>query len=411
MATKTIDELLAPITTAQAKDAIYTALGTAGVNTTQWATGAVVRTLILVFSIMIAALSQVIVLVAKSGFTAFAVGDWLTLLAKYVYKVDRIDATYAAGAVTLVNSGGGVYNVAIGALILKGTVPRGDGSFPEYVNQTSFTLNAGATLTGLAFIALEPGSASNAAIGVITAFTTPLLKVTATNTATFLATDQESDGELALRCANKLGSLSPFGPYDAYTYAATSALLSTGGSAGCTRIRLVPDGFGNIAVYCATATGALTGVNNNTATPLGAVADAINKKAVPIPIVATCSNATNISVAWTYELWVYNTVNKTDTEIRAAVLLSIQTSVNNSPVGGNQDNVVFGSNGFYFQEDALAAIFKTFPEIWRVTLTNPSGAVSYPPNQVLQAPSSISNANSIIHQTAPPPGYSGASVS
>jgi hypothetical protein len=407
----TLDQLTTPITVNEAKDSIYTALGTAGITTTQWGSGAVVRSLIYVFALMLSVVSQVTAYVARSGFTAFARGDWLTNTAKYVYGVDRIEATYAAGTLRLSNTGGGVYSLAARALIVKRATVNSDGTKPEYVNQSSFTLGAGSvavpTVLDISILAIEPGTRSSALAGTITEFTTPLLKVTCTNLADILATDQEDDSQLALRCGNKLGSLSPFGPYDAYTYAATTAVTTSGASSGITRLGMNADGFGNIYIYAATATGSSTGVTSDPNTPLGAAWLAMQNKALPIGTDMILINAAGTSFTLTYDVWIYSTAQKTSTEIAAAILAAVNTSIYHTPVGGNKTSSVAFTNGTYYLDDLKTAIFSTFPEIFRVTLTSPSSDQTISYDNVLITPTSVT-AN--IHIVAPPAGYSGASV-
>src|SRR5687767_5936032 len=107
----TIESLTTPVTKDEAKEAIYEALATVGVNTTTWKPGAVVRTLVAIVAILFAACTNLIAEIAKSGFLELTSGSWLTLVARYVYGVTRLEATFGTGTLTLINSGGGVYDV------------------------------------------------------------------------------------------------------------------------------------------------------------------------------------------------------------------------------------------------------------------------------------------------------------
>ena len=96
-----------------------------------------------------------------------------------------------------------------------------------YRNTGSVSLGAMATLT-IPIRAVEAGSTSTSTAGTITAFETPVLGVTVSNAVEVVGRDEELDPALRARCSEKLGSLSPFGPWDAYTYAARNATRADG---------------------------------------------------------------------------------------------------------------------------------------------------------------------------------------
>ena len=81
-----------------------------GTKTTNWKPGAVVRTIVAVLAFVLAAFSVLTSLLAKSGFLELSSGAWLTLVARYVYGVERDTGSFATGFVTLDNAGGGVYS-------------------------------------------------------------------------------------------------------------------------------------------------------------------------------------------------------------------------------------------------------------------------------------------------------------
>ena len=88
--TVSIDDLTTPVTRDEAKASIYDAMGTVGVSTTAWRPGAVVRTMVAAIAILFAACTSLMAKIAKSGFLEFAVGTWLTLVARHVYGVERL---------------------------------------------------------------------------------------------------------------------------------------------------------------------------------------------------------------------------------------------------------------------------------------------------------------------------------
>src|SRR5262252_8646367 len=119
MATFTLAELVKPVTRQEVQASIYEALGVLGVNTTSWKPGAVPRVIIVAVSVVFSGFSELVSLTAKGGFLELAEGDWLTIVAHYVYGVDRIDATFASGGLTLSNSGGGEYALDPDDLIVR----------------------------------------------------------------------------------------------------------------------------------------------------------------------------------------------------------------------------------------------------------------------------------------------------
>ena len=88
-----LDTLTTPLTVAEIKAAIYDTIASEGVATTGWKPGAVVRTVIAGVAIVLAAMSSLIALVAKSGFLELSEGDWLTIVAEKIYGTTRSDGT------------------------------------------------------------------------------------------------------------------------------------------------------------------------------------------------------------------------------------------------------------------------------------------------------------------------------
>ncbi len=102
-----ISQLITGLTPLQVKGKIYQTLAQLRVNTTNWKPGGVVRLIISAASIVLSALSITISLIAQSAFLGTSQGDWLTIVALYVYGVTRAPAVSAAGLVTFTNSEGG----------------------------------------------------------------------------------------------------------------------------------------------------------------------------------------------------------------------------------------------------------------------------------------------------------------
>lgn len=368
--TTTLAELVTPMTVEEAKIAIYDALAARGVTTTGWKPGAVVRTIIAALAIILAAFSELQAAIAKSGFLDLAENAWLTLLARYVYDVERDTGAFASGDVTLTNGTGSIYSGDPGDLIfLNSTTGK------TYRNAAAFSLGSLGTIT-VAVEALELGIASNAAAGQIDALVTTLNGVTVTNSSALVGADEESDALLRLRCRESLGALSPNGPRDAYAYFARSAKNTDGTSIGVTRCEVIPDGYGNVTVYVATASGEVTGDPDNPDTALGAVNAAIQGKVVPDGVTAIIASATPKVVAVTYELWLRDTTGLTEAQVTALVSAALTSVIGETPIGGERIDLE-DSAGYVFVDALEAAIDDALPvgAVLKRTLTLPAADV------------------------------------
>lgn len=363
-----LESLTTPITVDEATASIYGVLAAVGAKTTTWKKGAVVRTIIAAVALILSSLSELMALIARSGFLELAEGDWLTLVARHVFGVERIDATFAAGFVTLTNTGGGVFNPDAGDIIVKNTV-----SGQTYRNTDAFSLGALGILT-IGITAVEAGARGTSAAGYIDSFETPLINVTVTNAAAVVGLDAETDPELRTRCLEKRSSLSPNGPRDAYAYFAKTATRADGTNVGVSRVRVSASSTtGQVTVTVASPTGAVSGDATDPATDLGAVDFAIKRNVVPDGVTETTQTATALIFNITYELWIYATVNLTDAEIGALVEARLETFFTTQPIGGN---VIGTDPGKVFQDAIRTAIGGTRPEIFHVIVSFP-GADSF----------------------------------
>jgi phage-related baseplate assembly protein len=391
-----LDDLVQPVTRAEVQQSIYDVLAAVGVNTTSWKPGGVVRTMIYAASVVLASLSDLQAKIARSGFLELAEDDWLTLVAHHVYGVDRIEATFATGEVQLTNAGGGVYSFDPDDLIFANSVTG-----KTYRNTEAVSLGALSTAT-VAVQATEVGVSSTSGVGEIDTMVTIVLGVTVENPAGVIGADAETDPELRVRCSEKLGSLSPFGPWDAYAFAVRSATRADGSSIGVNRIRIVKDGYGTVTTYLAGESGAIPGDAEDPDTDLGAANDAIQRKAAPLAVNAVVLSAVNHTIAVTYEVWLYNTSALTDEQIEGTIEDTIDTFFRAQPIGGN----VIGSDpGKIFVSALQAAIFDALPEIFRVAVTTPAADVAFAPEDV-----AITGVITVtaIHQEPPPEGFGGA---
>jgi uncharacterized phage protein gp47/JayE len=389
----TLDELTTPITKDQAKQSIYDVLAAVGVNTTSWKPGAVVRTMIAALAIMIAAFSKLTAAVTRGGFLELATGSWLDLVAHHVYGVDRVLETFAPGEVTLTNASLSVYSVDPEDLVFANP-----DTGKTYRNTTSFTLNAGATLT-IPIVAIEAGAASTSTPGTIVELETTLIGVTCTNVLAVVGLDEELDPVLRARCREKLGSLSPFGPWDAYTFALKNAIRVDGTPIGVTRARVVKDGYGNVTAYAATASGGVTGTSGDPATDLGALNSAVQRRAAPLAVTADTATAVNVSVPVTYEIWAYNTTGLTPAQWQTAIANALAAFLAAQPVGGN---VVEPAAGKIFVDGLRRAIGAVRSEIFQVAVTAPAADVTLAASDVAVLGTVTATA---IHEVPPPEGF------
>lgn len=391
-----LDDLVRPVTRAEAQQSIYDVLGIVGVVTTSWKPGAVVRTIIVAVAAVLAALSQLQAQIARSGFLAYSTGAWLTLVARYVYGVERIGATFASGELVLTNTGGGVFSFDPDDLIFLNTARS-----TTYRNAEAFSLGALSSVT-IQITATEPGAASSADPGEIDTLVTVVLGVTCSNLGTLTGTDAEEDAALRTRCQQMLGSLSPMGPWDAYTYAVRTATHPDGTTIGVTRVRIVKDGTGHVWVYCASNNGEVSGDPEDPNTDLGIANDAVQRRAAPLAVTAHVLSATSEIVDVTYEVWMYNTSALTVGEIEDTIETAIETFLAMQPIGGN---VVGSDPGKIFVSGIEHAIFDCLPEIFRVVVTLPAADLVLAANDV---PIKGVVTPTAIHQEPPPEGFGGA---
>jgi hypothetical protein len=388
-----LDETISPPTREEIQEIIYSVIGTVGVSTTNWKPGAVVRTIIAALAIVLYAAFQLQALIARSGFLDLATGVWLTLVARYVYGVERIEATFATGTVTLDNAGGGVYAFDPDDLIFSNP-----DTGKTYRNVEAVSI--GALETGIEVLvrAVEAGSTSTSLAGTIVEMVTAVLGVSCTNETAVIGQDEELDPALRTRCRVKLGSLSPMGPPDAYEYAARNATLTDGTPAGVTRTKDNRDGFGNFYLYCATDSGELEGTIGDLTTPLGAVDDAVQRRAAPLAVTAHTLSSTPVEVNIVYEAWAYNTSGLTSAQFQAAIAAKLVTFVRTEPIGGHE---ISPDPGKLFVETIRDTIRTARAELFHVVVTSPAADVEF---EIYEVPVLGTVTCTAIHLQRPPSG-------
>ena len=208
------------------------------------------------------------------------------------------------------------------------------------------------------------GSGSSAAATDIDDLVTTLLEVTVSNPTAATGIDAEEDEALRDRCRNKLGSLSPNGPADAYDYVALTPELT--GTTNVTRSRTLADSAtGDVTQYYAGPSGAVAGAD------VTLVNDAIQQWALPLTITHTGTSASNVVVAVTYQLWIYEAVGETVAAIETAVETALGVVMATQPIGGD---VITTPPGALYKSLIESTIMDVFPDhAFRVVVAVPAG--------------------------------------
>lgn len=154
----TFSELTTPLSRLEVEAAIYAAIQARGVATTSWKPGAIARTIISGVAIVLAAFSTLQQRIAESGFLELAAGDWLTIVAREVYGVERSVGSFAAGNLTLDNTAGGLFTPGIGDVIVSNSTTG-----KTFRNTAAFVLNPFQVGLVVPFEAVEIGADSTSA--------------------------------------------------------------------------------------------------------------------------------------------------------------------------------------------------------------------------------------------------------
>jgi len=327
-----------------------------GLPVSSWQTGDPTRSTYKYLAEVLATLETANSDYIKSGFLSTATGDFLTLLAKEVYNVDRVLATLATPTVTLTNTGGGLYDFqAVGELTVKSTA-----SGKTFHNTSFGTLSAGTTVT-FELIADEEGSDSSVVTDEIDDLVTGLLDVTVDSSTAATGVDEQSDPSLREQCNDTLGALSPNGPPDAYEFVCRDPTLTLVDD--ITRAKSTSDSpTGVVTVHIASASGAVAGAS------VVAAQAAVDVYATPLTVTPTVVNATPVSTAVTMDI--------SGTDIPAGFAVTIETAL----------GVLFSSiaiEGLLATSKIISTVHEAIPEIDTVTLTLPAADVDLAVGEVI----------------------------
>lgn len=348
-----ITTLLTPLDADVTFNTWMQALKDAGVPSDSWRKGGPMRTLMRIIAATIVAAWTVVIAAISGGFLETSQGNWLTLLAFYVYGVSRVEATFAQGSVTLVNAGGGVFDANPGELILINTTTK-----KTYTNTAIIHLGSGATITGVAIIALEAGSASTSPAGTITGFVTPWSNVTVTNPADVVGLDAQSDADLKSLCMLKLGALSLLGPRDAYAYAIRTA-NNNGAPVNINRRSISrSNSTGTVSIVIASPSGAPS------AGDLAAVETNIEAVARPDTVTVNVTGAVVVTSSQSITVWAVQTAGLDAPALTSMVEDAVTALVAEYAIGGLTKPP--SSAGFLFASDMVGAAKDAHPAIYAV---------------------------------------------
>lgn len=332
-----IDTLIRAVTKDEAFEMALSLLESVKIPARSWRRGGVSRSIVGVLATVAAQASDIVASGIASQFLDYAERDWLTLLAHYIYKVERITATFASGYVTLTNQGGGVFNYGANEVVLKNSATGA-----RYRVSEAFTLGVLGEVT-VSVAAIEAGSASSSEPGAIDTIETTMQRVVVGNVEAVIGLDAESDDDLRARCWASIGTLSPHGPRDAYEYAVRSATID-GAPTNINRLVVRPAlGDGSVRLVCASASG--------TPTPeeLKAARDSIELLARTDTDTVLLEAASSVTIAKTITVW---RRGGDDDTVRAAAFAALETLSATYPIGGISK---FAGGQGYLYTDAISS--------------------------------------------------------
>jgi len=326
----------------------------AGIPADKWRRGGVGRTIIYSIASAYVVLATLVSFIAQSGFLNTATGDFLTLLAFYVYGVQRVTATFATGVVQVSNSSGSIYDLAPGELVVQD-----EDTLKSYRNTSTIHIGAGASNVDVDIEALEQGTASNAAPGKITIVSVALDGLTVTNALAVLGVDAWSDSTLQAACLAKLGALSMNGPRGAYQYAIMTATLPDGTPVNVDRFSISPSSStGVVTIYLASPSGPVTTAD------LTAVQANIEAIARPDTVTANTNNTTLATFSKTLTVWCRALKGVDAPTIQAKVEAALEAYQSVYDIGGIKKPP--STQGYMYDESVRAVAQASDPSIFAV---------------------------------------------
>ncbi len=318
-----VDDLFTPVTSDQALEKYLSTLESLGVPARSWRKGGAFRNILKVVAISFAALTNVVSDMAKSGFLDSATGGWLTLLAHFVYGVDRPPATFASGQVLFTNTSGAHYTNAAGTVRLLWVAGN-----KAYVTLDDLSLiGPGTQLVNVQ--AVEIGSASSVGPTLIDTLETTLIGVTVSNPLSVAGSDELGDPELRQLCRDKIGALSLLGPRGAYSFAVGIATRLDGSPVNINRIKLVPSPTTGVETVYLAAPGGVPLTSD-----VDLVKASIEVWARPDSVTVDTLPVTTSAFAKSLTVWAKSGPGVDADTISAAVSAALTSMVAVYPIGG-----------------------------------------------------------------------------
>lgn len=349
------DELITESTPEQVEESILSLIETTGLPARSWPKGRTLRVIIAVIATIFAGFTKIMVSVARAGFLDYSTAGWLTLLARYVYNVERREATFATGTVRLDNPAAGIFAKGIGEMKV-----RAPGTNKVYTNTVAFSLSAGQLGLFVPVQSEERGSRASAATNAVTEIVTSMLGVLVSNPEPIVGADEESDTDLRKACRDAISARSPNGPRSAFSYFAGRAKRLDGTPVNINRVTVARDSsIAQVRVWVASPAGAPA------PTDVTACFDACVANCLTDATDLLLAGATPVTLSLpAVTVWARAEAGGTAAEIKAAAekaLIKLQESY---PIGGIKK--VIAGTGYMFADSLSAAIVSSHPAIFDV---------------------------------------------
>ncbi len=347
--------------TRQTQDDVFesfiSTLETLNIPARSWRKGGAYRNILRAVAYTFARLADDMVEFAKAGFLDDSTGRWLTLLAHFVYGVDRPVATFATGKLLFTNTGGGVYdnsNAAAGTVRALWTAGG-----KTYVTLEDLSLlNPGDTQL-VSIRAVESGSASSVGPGGIDALETGLLGVEVTNPLSVVGSDELPDELLRQLCRDKIAALSVLGARGAYAFAVGVATRLDGSPVDINRSRIIADPTtGIVRVICASPSG------EPVVDDLTAVALSVEFWARPDSVTSVVEGAVPVAFSQSLTVWAHAEPGVDAATIEADVEAALVALVATYPVGGLRKAPA--TQGYLFASNIEGTAKASHPSIFAI---------------------------------------------
>lgn len=357
----TLEDLITKVSADEYVSTFEGILSSLGTDPTKFRKGGAFRVLMRVQAMTYSGLTELMVAAIRSGFLDLAEGTWLTLLARYVFGVERRAAQAASGDETFTNTGGGTFS--------PGDYPIGSVRIyskrtgKKYFNAEPLDLGPFATTT-IGIVAIEVGAASNASAGDIRELETSLLGVEITNAEAVVGLEEESDEDLRRACRARLASISGLGPRGAYEWAVRQATRLDGTPTAINRVH-VPEGSWTaiVRVILAGASGAPIAGDVTAAT------ESIESTSRPSGIKVEVESAVEVPFDRVGTIWVRRTNGLNLEAIRTQADLAIATGFSVYPIGGIKKPTQ--AQGALYA-DGVKGLCKVHPSVFDVDLSDES---------------------------------------